>query len=288
LNDLKFSPDGTTLATPSNDAKSNIIGEKPGKGSTRIWDVATGTERKRFPVEGCNVASVAFSPDGKLLAASISDGTIRLYDLATGGEHAPRLRPHNANQQHVPGAGEPVSAPGGAPAPVGAARPEVMQCLAFSPDGSILAGGSGWAGGVQSSTLAAVYLWDVARGKELRQIPAHLYWMTSSLAFTPDGNTIATTGGELVVRLWDVTTGTERLHQEGHRSWIRTLVISPADGTVFTAGQDGTVRQWGPRSGREIGIFASFAANVDAMAFAPNCRRRRKRAPTPIPPTGDS
>ena len=62
LNDLKFSHDGKTLATASNDTESNIVGEKPEKGSTRIWDLATGKELKRFPVEGCNVRSVAFSP----------------------------------------------------------------------------------------------------------------------------------------------------------------------------------------------------------------------------------
>ena len=48
------------------------------------------------------------------------------------------------------------------------------------------------------------------------------------------------------------------------------MAISPTDGTIFTAGQDGTVRQWDPRSGRELGVFASFAELVQAMAFAPD------------------
>ena len=86
--------------------------------------------------------------------------------------------------------------------------------------------------------------------------------------FSPDGKTLVTTGGELVVRLWDVATGNERLPQEGHRSYILALAISPTDGTIFTAGQDGTVRRWDPLTGHELGIFATFAGTVSEMAFA--------------------
>ena len=261
LYDLKFSHDGKTLAIASNDTESNIVGEKPEKCSTRIWDLATGKELKRFPVEGCNVRSVAFSPDGKLLAAGVTDGTIRFYDLATGRERSPRLRSETDLPPPIVGPAAPIGAP------AGNAGPGVMQCLMFSPDSSILAGGSDWPGSTAESTLAAVHIWNVARGEELLRIPAH-QGSIGSLAFSPDGKTVATTGSELVVRLWDVATGKEHSPQEGHRSWIRTLAISPTDGTVFTAGQDGTVRQWDPRSGRELGVFASFAEPVHSMAFA--------------------
>ena len=83
------------LATASDDTESNVVGEKPVKGSTRIWDLATGVERQRLAVEGCNVRSVAFSPDGRLLAASSSDESLRLYDLTTGQE-----RVHEAAKPH--------------------------------------------------------------------------------------------------------------------------------------------------------------------------------------------
>jgi RNA polymerase sigma factor (sigma-70 family) len=278
LSDLKFSSDSKMLATASDDTGSNVLGEKPEKSSLRLWDPATGKERKRFSVQGCRVQSVAFSPNGKLLAASVTDGSIRLYDLATGQERAPRLvvenpdgpRPQKAGGGLVPPPPDqralgPVPARG----PVGEARPTAMKCLTFSPDGSILAGGSIWPGNTGLSALAAVHLWDVAQGKELRRLPAH-QGAINSLAFSPDGATLVTTGAELVVRLWDVATGNERLPQEGHRSLVRTLAISPADGTVFTAGQDGTVRRWDPLTGRDLGVFATFAEPVGAMAFTPD------------------
>ncbi len=90
---LAFTPDGKGLVTGSNDTESRIVGEKPEKGSMRLWDVATGRERRRFPVEGFDVQSIAVSPDGRLLAAGVSDQTIRIYDLTTGQERTPRLGP---------------------------------------------------------------------------------------------------------------------------------------------------------------------------------------------------
>ena len=92
------------LVTGSNDTESRIVGEKPERGSMRLWDVATGRERRRFPVEGFDVRSVAVSPDGKLLAAGVSDQTIRVYDLTTGQERTPRLgqRPRSRRIRDAP------------------------------------------------------------------------------------------------------------------------------------------------------------------------------------------
>ena len=91
LKGLAFTPDGKALVTGSVDTESRTIGEKPDKGSTRVWDIATGQERLRFPVEGFEVRSIAVSPDGRLVAAGISDRTVRIYDLASGQERLPRL-----------------------------------------------------------------------------------------------------------------------------------------------------------------------------------------------------
>ena len=202
LTGLAFTPDGKALVTGSNDTESRIVGEKPEKGSMRLWDVATGRERRRFPVEDFDVQSVAVSPDGKLLAAGVSDQTIRIYDLTTGQERTPRLG------QERRARGEPRRADGQGRPAIGNRHNLVMSCLAFSPDGSILASGSCGTGNTGSSQLADVYLWDVAGGKELRHFPAHQGWV-SAVSFSPDGRTLATTGPEPMIRLWDVATGSE-------------------------------------------------------------------------------
>jgi RNA polymerase sigma factor (sigma-70 family) len=248
LRDLAFSPDGKLLATASDDSRSPRADEKPAKGSTRLWDITTGQERRRFPVEGGHVQSLAFSPGGRLLAAAATDGTTRLYDLTTGQERTLRSRP------------EPASLP---------SQPEVTGCLAFSPDGSILAAGSAGSDNPGDAALATIHLWDVIRGQEVRRIPAHPRWV-ASLSFAPDGQTLASTGAEPVIRIWDVATGREAFPQSGHRSAVRSLAACPADGTVFTGGSDGTIRQWDPASGREIGIIARFADLRDSWALAPD------------------
>ena len=170
LHGLAFTPDGKALVTGSNDTESRIVGEKPEKGSMRLWDVATGQERRRFPVEGFDVRSIAVSPDGRLVAAGVSDQTIRIFDLATGQERTPRLGPEPRSRRirDAPPTGKAT----------GIRDHLVMSCLAFSPDGSILASGSCGTGNTGSSQLADVYFWDVARAKELRHFPAHQGWVS--------------------------------------------------------------------------------------------------------------
>jgi RNA polymerase sigma factor (sigma-70 family) len=247
--DLKCSPDGKFLATTSTDTEiwqgNTLIG--PGKISTRLWDLATGRERARFPLAG----PLTFSPDGKLLAVAHSDGTVRFYDLATGQERMPRLGP----EQPRPPAGDVKAVPG---------QPMAIRCLAFSPDGSILASGDASS---SSPPLAAIHLWDASRGRELHRMPAHSGYV-ASLSFAPDGKVLASTGAESVVRLWDVATGREAFPQSGHGSAIRTLAVSPADGTVFTGGDDGTIRHWDLPSGRELDLIAQFSGPIGALAVA--------------------
>jgi RNA polymerase sigma factor (sigma-70 family) len=260
LRDLRFSPDGRVLATASNDSKTNVAQGKAEIGSTRLWDVATSRELGRFPVEGAGVGLVAFSPDGRRLAAAVADETIRIYDRTTGKERLPRLgaedrfRPKGVHMDRA-----------------GLANGDFMHmiAMAFSPDGAVLASGSHGSGNTGDPWIAGVYLWDVERGRELRRIPAHQGW-TLALAYSPDGRTLATTGTEMVVRVWDAATGREAIPQSGHRSEINLIAVSPADGTIFTAGQDGTIREWEIASGRARGVFAAFSSSISAMAFAPD------------------
>jgi WD40 repeat protein len=154
-----------------------------------------GTVRFRYAA-----TSVAYSPNGKLLAVGGADNQIRLLDAATGKEIR-RLAGHQARS---------FSPPRNPKSPldllVGSVGKGNVTTLAFSPDGKTLASG-GWDD--------LVRLWDVATGKQLRKLDAHRA-MVARVAFSPDGKLLASRGGlDGVLRVWDAATGAERFRLEG-------------------------------------------------------------------------
>ena len=138
----RFSPQGSGFAMAlSQDKSTLLLGEDfhGYLGMTELWDVAKGTLISNFPQEQSPVESVAFSPDGKVVAYEShegndidADGFIRLWDLATGKE----LRKLVGHKRRV-------------------------AAIAFAPDGKTLASGS-WD--------YSVKIWDVATGNEIRTL----------------------------------------------------------------------------------------------------------------------
>ena len=193
--ELAFSADGRLLAIagPAEGARRfNMMGPKAS--TIRLLDVAGGAEVRRIAVEGFGVGSLAFSPDGRTLAAGVGDRTIRLYDPATGQERLPRLGRERAVPPSPEGKGELKGY--GATKGFDEAKAREPSCLAFSPDGSLLASGLedlGYYGGLVD--VPPITLWDVAAAREVHRFAGHPRGITS-LAFSPDGKTLASSGGE--------------------------------------------------------------------------------------------
>ena len=261
--DLTFSIDGRMLAVAVPDRDTTPFGHEPSASSALIYDVATGVMARRFPIKGFGVGSVAFSPDGKTIAAGIGDRTVRLYELATGKERMPR--PGRERAVPLPNHGEgAIRGPGKACA---------AACLAFSPDGSLLASGPEW-DGTQSflRNWAFITLWDVAAKKELRRFVGHPVQIRS-LAFSPDGKSLASSGGEPQARTWNVATGSEIDPRPGHPHGIVALAVSMADGTVFTSGNDdGLVIHWDTANGRPLETLALPPERFSHLAVSPDGR----------------
>jgi dipeptidyl aminopeptidase/acylaminoacyl peptidase len=136
--------------------------------------------------------SIAYSADGKLLAAGGSDNHIHLFDAATGKE-VRRLTGHLARSYNPP-----PNPKGAFDLLVGSVGEGNVTSLAFAPDGKTLASG-GWDDTVR--------LWDVAGGTELHRLDAHK-GLIARVAFSPDGKVLATRGGlDGTLRLWDAATG---------------------------------------------------------------------------------
>jgi WD40 repeat protein len=173
---LRFAPDGKSVATI-------------GGHWVRIWDLATAKETRRIvmpnappwrpgapprpPLDvGGSGAYLAFSPDGKVLAASSQqDGQICLLDMASGEEFA-RLD-----------------------------GPKGLKAVAFSPDGKILATG------IETSKKRGrdlgIRLWDVAAQRDLCRVKAHRSGICA-LAFSPDGRRLLSASADATALVWDV------------------------------------------------------------------------------------
>jgi RNA polymerase sigma factor (sigma-70 family) len=229
-----------------------------------------GTTRLRH---GGAVYSVAYSPDGKLLASGSAHQTIRLWDAVTRKEIRQLKGSHNGtcNVAFSPddktlASAEPDNALCLWDVSTGKrlgrfrGHQAIVRAIAFAPDGKTLASSSG------DQTLR---LWDTTTRKELRQCegtPGDMH----AVAFAPDGKTLAAGGEDGVVRLWETATGKDLQQLRGHREQIYAIAFSPDGKLLASGGRDYTIRLWDPATGKELRQLRSptLGHAISGLAFA--------------------
>lgn len=297
---LAFSPDGKLLAT--GDANLTV----------KLWDVTNGKEKRTLikaktprtvtdeklgtvvrDTEG--FSSLAFSPDGKLLAAVSNKAKLRVWDVGTG-EMRTEVRAHNGGVFGVAFSpdGKLLATGGAASAfiPVDQVRGQVklwdaatlkektalkpdqtqfVLCVAFSSDGKLLAAGTQNDGFKDHSMIK---LWDVATGKEHATLKGKgEYEIVHSVAFSSDGNLLAAGSGSVTgngtLRLWDLETGKERTVLQGHSDQLRSVAFSPDAKWLASVGSDSSVRLWDVATAKQSAIKKIYLGGF-SVAFSPD------------------
>ncbi len=189
-----------------------------------------------------DIFSIAFSPDGRMLATAGKDGTVRLWHAKTGKSLAV-LRGHTNE----------------------------VTSVTFSPDGTKLATGS------EDRT---VRLWDAPSGECRCILKGHIDHVMT-VAFSPDERMLASGSRDTSVRIWDLATGETIVVLNEEMDVIRAVVFSPLGEMLFAADEEGNVHAWQSADWRHLArksipserLFALSVSRDGALVAAAGRRR---------------
>ncbi len=258
---LTVSPDGATLATTSTNGSIKLWNLSDGQvyavlpneltpltamfsadsqelvvgGHSNLletWDIASTKLLRRFSLfEPCTVEGVAYSPDGKWIAAAEASGSVSLWEAKTG------LRRHmlRGNGNRVWG-------------------------VAFSPDGKTLAG---------AADNRTARLWDISSRDLPDSLPKQPEPI-SSISFSADSQILSTTTGSSPIRLWNINSGDSKPEQFQSQEFgqVYCSAFAPSDRLLALATFDGNIHLIDQLDSKKLSVIAGPKMSIGSLAFS--------------------
>jgi WD40 repeat protein/uncharacterized caspase-like protein len=284
---LAFSPDGRLLATATFHA--NAI---------KLWETATGRELRNLSNGGTNTSSLspvfAWSPDSRLLAASGGNNTISIWDVTTGrevqaltGSTGSFMSAFGITFVGFSGDGRKLVIISDAVRVWDTStwrEASTIQTSNLNP-GSMMGGGGGAALNADGSQLARVdndqiKFIDPMSGKEMRSVAlSDSQVQNVELAFTADGRLLAAGINDKKLKVWDVSSKSERVQAATQKEFA--VIKFSSDGRLVAVCENYVVRVWDISSGKEVatitapntglyqevgGVFAAFSSDGKRLA----------------------
>lgn len=240
---VAVSPDGSRIATGGNDAL------------VKIWDAATGKELASLAGHSAPIFTVAFSPDGELVASSSQDKTARLWVVSSGE----LLATYKGHKNPVP-------------------------CVAFSPDGTQVASCCYELHSTTPNMVieGQVHIWSTGspgEPKAKRVLRNGGVKPISSIAWSPDGNTMYAGTWDSMVFAWDLTSEESgeprsvKIPEEGLYSAIDALCVSPDGEFVVAGSKDRTARVWKAATLEPVATLRGHIDYVNGVRFSLDGKR---------------
>jgi dipeptidyl aminopeptidase/acylaminoacyl peptidase len=221
------------IATLKAWVESGALGPAPGETSKALAPLPIPDIKPQVSVVS-PVASLKFSPDGKLLAVG-GYQEVRLFDSATG---------------------KPVATLSG--------HADYVRSIAFSPDSKMLA-----AAGGPPQRGGEIKIWDVETRQPLKTLNGHKDCIYS-VAWSPDGKLLASGSYDKMVKLWDAATGQEVKNLQDHIDAVFAVAFSPDGKHLASGSQDRSVKIWDIASGQRLYTLSDASDGLTGIAYSPS------------------